>query len=85
VEAERAMNRALGGACHVPVAGHALAGPDGQLWLRGLVAATDGSVLLRAEGRAPATAAVALGEQVAAALLAQGAGAILAAVPDARR
>jgi hydroxymethylbilane synthase len=85
VAAERAMNRQLGGACHVPVAGHALLEADGQLWLRGLVAGLDGGTLLQAEGRAPAAEAVALGEQVAAALIEQGADALLAAVPDAHR
>jgi len=85
VTAERAMNRCLGGACHVPVAGHARLEADGCLWLRGLVADPDGPTLLRAEGHAPASQATALGEQVAAALLEQGAGELLAAVPGARR
>ena len=48
--------------------------------LRGLVGQPDGGLLLRAEGRAPAADAEALGVQVAEALLAQGASAILAAV-----
>ncbi len=85
VAAERAMNQTLGGACHVPVAGHALLQPDGSLWLRGCVAALDGGTLLSAEARAPAAQARALGETVARALFAQGAGELLAAVPDARR
>jgi len=49
------------------------------------VAALDGGTLLSAEARAPATLARALGEEVAHALLDQGAGDLLAAVPDARR
>jgi len=49
------------------------------------VAALDGGTLLSAEARAPAAQARALGETVARALFAQGAGELLAAVPDARR
>jgi len=48
--------------------------------LRGLVGQPDGTVLLRAEGRAPAADAEALGVQVAEALLDQGAEQILQAV-----
>lgn len=73
VSAERAMNRALDGSCHVPVA--ALAGLDGDmLHLQGLVGDAHTGVQVRAEARAPRQAAEALGQQVAAALLAQGAG-----------
>ena len=77
VEAERAMNRALHGSCHVPVA--AFAQRDGDdLVLSGLVgSAADGQVL-RAEGRGPAVDPDALGRRVAAQLLEQGAGAFLA-------
>ena len=76
VEAERGMNRALHGSCHVPVAG--LAQLDGtQLQLDGLVgSATDGR-LVRASANGDAAAPQALGEQVAQALLAAGAGAFL--------
>ncbi len=79
VTAERALNKHLNGGCQVPIACYALL-EDEQLWLRGLVGQPDGGLLLRAEGRAPAAAAEALGVQVAEALLAQGASAILAAV-----
>ena len=79
VTAERALNKHLNGGCQVPIACYALL-QDEQLWLRGLVGQPDGGLLLRAEGRAPAADAEALGVQVAEALLAQGASAILAAV-----
>lgn len=77
VTAERALNKRLNGGCQVPIACYALL-EDGQLWLRGLVGQPDGALLLRAEGRG--SEAEALGVQVAEQLLAQGAGAILAAV-----
>ncbi len=77
VEAERAMNRALHGSCHVPVAAFAQRAGD-DLVLSGLVgSAADGQVL-RAEARGPATDPDALGRRVAAQLLEQGAGAFLA-------
>lgn len=79
VNAERALNKHLNGGCQVPIACYALLEGD-QLWLRGLVGQPDGGELLRAEARAPRAAAAALGVQVAEALLAQGAGRILAAV-----
>ena len=79
VVAERALNKRLNGGCQVPIACYAVLEGE-QLWLRGLVGQPDGTVLLRAEGRAPATDAEALGVQVAEALLDQGAEQILQAV-----
>ena len=77
VEAERAMNRALHGSCHVPVA--AFAHRDGDaLVLAGLVGSAAEGQLLRAEGTSDARDADALGRRVAAQLLEQGAGAFLA-------
>lgn len=81
VAAERAMNRRLQGGCQVPIACFAEHREQGErLWLRGLVGRPDGSQILRAEGEAYCDQAVALGEQVAEQLLAQGAGEILAEV-----
>ena len=77
VSAERALNRHLNGGCQVPIACYAVLEGD-QIWLRGLVGQPDGSQLLRAEGRAPIGDAEALGVRIAEALLAQGAGKILA-------
>lgn len=80
VEAERAMNRRLGGGCQVPIACFAELSADGVLSLRGLVGKPDGSLILRAQAQRPAAEAQALGEAVAEDLLGQGAGAILAEV-----
>jgi len=79
VTAERALNKHLNGGCQVPIACYALLEGD-QLWLRGLVGQPDGTQLLRAEQRASTADAEQLGVQVAEALLAQGAAAILQAV-----
>lgn len=79
VSAERALNKHLNGGCQVPIACYAVL-EDDQLWLRGFVGQPDASVLLRAEQRAHRDQAEALGVAVANDLLAQGAGAILAAL-----
>ena len=79
VTAERALNKRLNGGCQVPIACYAVLEGE-QLWLRGLVGQPDGGLLLRAEGRAPAAEAEALGVRVAEDLLAQGAERILQAV-----
>ncbi|WP_101925289.1 MULTISPECIES: hydroxymethylbilane synthase [Luteimonas] len=76
VEAERAMNRALHGSCHVPVAAFAQL-HDGRLQLSGLVGSASDGQLVRASGEAAAGAAESLGSEVAARLLAAGAGAFL--------
>jgi hydroxymethylbilane synthase len=76
VEAERAMNRALHGSCHVPVA--AFAHLDGQhLYLAGLVgSATDGRIV-RAHAPGRGDMPEGLGLEVAEKLLAQGARALI--------
>ncbi|MDH0499243.1 hydroxymethylbilane synthase [Stutzerimonas stutzeri] len=79
VVAERALNKRLNGGCQVPIACYAVLEGE-QLWLRGLVGQPDGTLLLRAEGRAPAAEAEVLGVQVAEELLDQGAEQILKAV-----
>jgi hydroxymethylbilane synthase len=79
VTAERALNKHLNGGCQVPIACYAVLDND-QMWLRGLVGDPAGSLLLRAEARAPQADAQALGVQVAEALLEQGAAKILKAV-----
>ncbi len=76
VEAERAMNRALDGSCHVPVAAFAQL-QGGRLALSGLVGSAIDGRLVRASGEAGAEAAESLGAEVAARLLAAGAGALL--------
>lgn len=81
VNAERAMNRTLGGGCQGPIAGYAEVRGE-QLHLRGLVGHLDGSSILRAEGTAAATQPAELGRTVAKALLERGAGALLAHTHD---
>ncbi|WP_028081597.1 hydroxymethylbilane synthase [Solimonas soli] len=77
--AERAMNARLGGACQVPVAGHAVIAGE-RLHLSGLVGAPDGSQLIRDTIEGPVAAAAALGGALAQSLLAKGARPILAAL-----
>ena len=79
VRAERAVSRALGGSCQLPLAAYAqLEGAMiPEIRLRGLVAAPDGSRIVRAEARGPMREPERTGEQLAQALLAQGADSIL--------
>lgn len=74
VEAERAMNRALHGSCHVPVAALATL-HDEMLFLQGLVGDAANGHCIRAAGEGSDPPA--LGMQVAGQLLAQGAGELL--------
>ena len=78
VRAERAVNRRLQGGCQVPIACYGELDATGQLHLRALVGAVDGSRLLCDAIRGDETQAEALGIQLAEALLARGAGALLA-------
>lgn len=79
VTAERSMNKHLNGGCQVPIACYALLDGD-ELWLRGLVGRPDGGLLIEAEARAPRNTGHDLGIEVAEALLAKGAAAVLQAV-----
>ncbi|HLH25057.1 MAG TPA: hydroxymethylbilane synthase [Chloroflexota bacterium] len=76
VQAERALLAALGGGCKVPIAAHATL-VEGELRLDGVVAAPDGSQLLRDSLAAPVAAAALLGMGLAARLMAAGAGDLL--------
>ncbi|MGB5147366.1 MAG: hydroxymethylbilane synthase [Porticoccaceae bacterium] len=80
VQAERAVNRHLQGGCQVPIACYGELDAAGQLYLRALVGAVDGSRLLCDELRGDPEQAEALGIRLAETLLAQGAGALLAQV-----
>ncbi|WP_338809449.1 hydroxymethylbilane synthase [Neisseria leonii] len=86
VTAERALARALGGSCQVPLAAYCTE-ENGLLTLRGLVGHPDGSVLLQASAQAPLAYADALGCAVAKQLADEGAHELIAAVlaeqPDA--
>jgi len=76
VRAERAMLRCLGGGCQAPIAAYA-SSADEKLELLGVVAALDGSRIIRARWTAPADDSEGLGAMVAQELLKQGAGEIL--------
>jgi hydroxymethylbilane synthase len=78
--AERSFLTRLEGDCNVPLAAFAEVGSDGTLWLRGLVASSDGTQIARAatHGSDPERVGVAVAEQV----LARGGDAILAALRD---
>jgi len=80
VRAERAVSRALAGSCDVPLGAYAELRGD-RLWLRGFVALPDGSRMARAELVGSAKDPESLGMSLAAELRAQGADAILAALP----
>jgi len=76
VRAERAMLRCLGGGCQAPIAAYA-SSADEKLELLGVVAALDGSRIVRATAAAPPDDPEGLGAIVAQELLKQGAEEIL--------
>jgi hydroxymethylbilane synthase len=79
VRAERAVNRALGGSCTIPLgafAEHA----GGTLRMRALVASPDGRRIARAEGEGDASRPEELGLRLAGLLRERGAAEILAAL-----
>jgi hydroxymethylbilane synthase len=76
VTAERAMLLALGGGCLVPI-GVTSAVANGILNLRGAVLSPDGRRRIVATHTGPADAPLAIGQELAAMLLAEGAGELL--------
>ena len=76
VTAERAMLYALGGGCLVPI-GATSRVEDGLLTVRGMVLSPDGARRIVATHRGPADAPLAVGQELAAMLLAEGAGELL--------
>lgn len=74
--AERAVSRALGGSCQVPLAAYAeVSGVT--VSIRALVATPDGTTIYRAQGTGPSDQAEVIGQRVAQELIDLGAGAIL--------
>jgi hydroxymethylbilane synthase len=70
VEAERGFLAEVGGGCDLPVGAHALVDSDGTLTLTGMLAATDGRIVLRQTERGePGQSPQALGRAVARYLL----------------
>jgi hydroxymethylbilane synthase len=84
VIAERTFLLRMGGSCQTPLAAHAIYEGAGAETLRvvGMCGMPDGTKILRAEVSGSSAHAAQLGEQLADALLAQGAAAILAATKD---
>ena len=77
--AERAVSRALGGSCQVPLAAYAII-ENGEIWMRALVGNHHTGEAIRAEVRGSKSQALQLAEEVVQSLKAQGADAILKAV-----
>ena len=80
VRAERQVSRVLGGSCQVPLGAHAVL-QDGKLIMNGFVAHPDGSRFIHDHAEGDMTDPEAVGQQLADKLLAQGARAILDALP----
>jgi hydroxymethylbilane synthase len=80
-KAERALLRALGGGCQLPVAGYATV-LDEQLQLDGLVAEPSGASQIRDSIEGLANDAETLGDSLAARLLAQGAADLIQGSPS---
>jgi hydroxymethylbilane synthase len=79
VTAERAVLASLGGGCQVPIGAHATV-ENGHIRLIGVVAAPDGSEVIRAETSGAVSEAGDLGNALGAELLERGARTILEAV-----
>ena len=84
VDAERSFLASIGGACDLPVAGYATTTPDGRLQLEGLLAAPDGSALVRRKAIGPVGDGARLGAEVAQMVLDAGGRDLLAARDDQR-
>jgi hydroxymethylbilane synthase len=78
VSAERRVSARLGGNCSVPLAAYCVEEEGDGYWLQALVADPSGAPVLRAEARGADP--LALGDEVAEALLDAGAGPLLEAV-----
>jgi hydroxymethylbilane synthase len=79
IRAERAMLRALGGGCQVPIAAHAVVESE-LMRLVGVVASLDGSRIIRSACSGPLSSPDWLGARVAEDLVKQGARSILTTV-----
>jgi len=79
VSAERALLKRLNGGCQVPLAGHAVLTHQ-TITLTGMIAAPDGSRLLRMSESGPSQAGATIGERLGTRLISAGGGDILSAV-----
>ncbi len=84
VEAERAFLASIGGGCDLPVGAHAVLRAGERLYLEGLLAAPDGSVVVRRSGEGLVADRAELGRQVAEAALAGGGQGLLTAYLQGR-
>ena len=82
VRAERQVSRVLGGSCQVPLGAYAVL-RDGRLRIHGFVARPDGNDFIHDTAEGDIHAPEAVGQMLADKLLAQGARAVLDAVPHA--
>ncbi|MEM8547995.1 MAG: hydroxymethylbilane synthase [Pseudomonadota bacterium] len=80
IAAERAVAATLGATCHSPLGVHATLADD-ELSVTALLLSADGTTALTEAAQGPATEAQALGEQVASAMLANGASELLVEAP----
>jgi hydroxymethylbilane synthase len=78
VRAERTLSKNFGGSCQIPLAAFATI-EDNAMRLRAMVATPDGKRIAHAEVNGDASSPEALGHEIARALEAQDASAILAA------
>jgi hydroxymethylbilane synthase len=77
--AERALLRALGGGCQLPIAGHAIVSGE-RLRLEGMVAAVSGETIIRDSLEGAVSNAEQLGSELATRLLKNGAQSLLAEI-----
>lgn len=82
LDAERALVRALGGGCQLPIGAVALPSGPASLELMAVVASLDGTRVIKCRKTGSKSAAAALGADVGAALLKDGAAEILKSVHD---
>ena len=78
--AERAVSRALGGSCQVPLAAYAVGEKDGAMWLRAHVGDHRTGKVIRTEVRGSISEPMVLAQRAVQALRDQGADAVLASV-----
>ncbi|NKB36359.1 MAG: hydroxymethylbilane synthase [Gammaproteobacteria bacterium] len=76
VDAERALNRELGGDCHVPIAGFAQMQAE-KMEMHALVGRVDGSEIIKVDGESTAIDPMDLGKELGQKLLELGAASIL--------
>jgi hydroxymethylbilane synthase len=84
IDAERSFLATIGGACDLPVAGYATVTAQGGLHLEGLLAAPDGSSVVRRSATGSWNDGSELGAEVAEMVLAAGGRGLLAARGDRR-